>query len=248
MLKCEVAKGKDANSLIRIESQLEFFKPEDTIFFHYERRINDVIARNRSLHLHIHKADKSTFDTQLTLYRSEDLQKPVFAGYVWSYTTAKKEVRAGSLKAFVGEDLKGSIEFTSPYQDDFKITGEAKKINDDGDKEAEIVHLKNDVETKGKISYNLDKFFMKAVVLNADGTTKRELEIDGGRKEKGRYKLALSSFPEGKRTIDLGIEHTQSSETVSCVSLSSIRSGSAFSARTHKRTGSSHDERRATSG
>ncbi|XP_018494601.2 apolipophorins [Galendromus occidentalis] len=213
VVKSEISRGKDANSLYRLESEVEFFRPEDTIFLHYERRLNDEIARNKSIHIHVHKKDKSDFDLHVTMYRSIDLQKPVFAGYYWSYVTAKKETRVGTMKAFLGEDLKGSIEFTSPYQDNFKITGEAKVVNDDGDKEAEIVHLKNDVETKGKISYNLAKLYMKAVVLNSDGTTGRELEVDGGRKEKGRYKLVLSSFPEGKRTTDLGIEHSRSSET-----------------------------------
>jgi len=212
-ISSDVSRGKDENSIIRIESKLEWLKPEDSVYLHYERRLNDVTPRNRSLHFHIHKEDKTDFDWSVTLYRSQDLEKPVFAGYMWSYITAKKEQREGSLRAFLGADLKGSIEFKSPYQDDFTITGEAKVLNDQGDKEAEIVHLKNGVETKGKISYNVQKAYVKAVVLDASGAEKRELEIDGGRKEQGRYKLVLSSFPEGKKTTDLGIEHTRTSET-----------------------------------
>lgn len=119
------------------------------------------------------------------------------------------------MKAYLGEDLKGYIDFQSPYQENFKITGQAKILNDDGDKEAEIVHLKNGVETKGKISYNLQKAYMRGIIFDAAGTEKREIEIDGGRREKGRYKIMLSSFPEGKKTTDLGIEHTRTSETVS---------------------------------
>ncbi|OQR71154.1 hypothetical protein BIW11_11172 [Tropilaelaps mercedesae] len=213
-LKSQVIRGADANSIIRVESQLNWFKPEEALFLHYERRVNDETPRNRSLHIHVHKQDKSDFNLHLTMYRSEDLQKPVFAGYYWSYVTAKKETRVGRMKAYFGEDLKGYIEFASPYQGDFKITGEAKVLNAEGDKEAEIVHLKNGVETKGKISYNLQKAYMKAVILDAAGVEKREIEIDGGRREKGRYKVLLSSFPEGKKTTDLGIEHTQTSDTV----------------------------------
>ncbi|CAN8004489.1 unnamed protein product [Ixodes hexagonus] len=171
------------------------------IYFNLIHKLDDQIATNRSIHIHMHHEDRSIFDTSLTVYRTATMERPIFGGYYWSWTTQRQGHKAGHATLFLGKNGRANFDYDS-FMGKISASGENQKAPNGDDMIDVILHGKNQ-EFKGRLIYNLKKYHLEGLTFDKDGNIARSFEISASNSsKKDALKLEMSHYEGNNRLTD----------------------------------------------
>lgn len=186
---------------LKVMAEIQPGDAANKIHFSMVRKIDDQIATNRSIHIHFHHEDRSIFDTSLTMYRTATMERPIFAGYYWSWTTRRQGHKAGHATVFLGKNGRAQFDYDS-FLGKISASGESQTAANGDDIIDVVLHGKNE-EFKGRFIYNLKKYHFEGLTFDKDGNTARSFEISASNSsKKDMFKMEMSHYEGNNKLTD----------------------------------------------
>uniref|UniRef100_V5ICY8 Putative vitellogenin-b n=2 Tax=Ixodes ricinus TaxID=34613 RepID=V5ICY8_IXORI len=186
---------------LKVMAEIQPGDAANKIHFSMVRKIDDQIATNRSIHIHFHHEDRNIFDTSLTMYRTATMERPIFAGYYWSWTTRRQGHKAGHATVFLGKNGRAQFDYDS-FLGKISASGESQTAANGDDIIDVVLHGKNE-EFKGRLIYNLKKYHFEGLTFDKDGNTARSFEISASNSsKKDMFKMEMSHYEGNNKLTD----------------------------------------------
>nr|BAL42280.1 Vitellogenin-B [Haemaphysalis longicornis] len=171
------------------------------IYFTLTEKVNDQIATNSSIHMHVHHEDRNLFDASLTLYKTLTPEPPIFGGYYWAWTTPRLGPKRGHATLFVGRNGVARFDYDS-FMGRWSASGESQRAQN-GDQHVDIVLQGPSEQFRGRIIYNLRKYKFEGITFDSEGKTSRSLEFSASNNTRNAgLKVELSHFEGNNQMTD----------------------------------------------
>ncbi|KAK8756498.1 hypothetical protein V5799_000800, partial [Amblyomma americanum] len=182
-----------------VSAQLQPGDAMNRIYFNLAEKLNDITATNRSLHIHIHHEDRNLFDASMTMYHTMTPERPVFAGYYWSWTTPRLGPKRGHVTFFIGRNGVAQLDYDS-FLGKWTASGQAQRAAN-GDETVDVMVQGERDQFRGRIIYNLRKYRFEGLTFDSEGKVSRSLELSASNSTRNAALKVEVSHYEGNNKI-----------------------------------------------
>ncbi|KAH8034778.1 hypothetical protein HPB51_002192 [Rhipicephalus microplus] len=179
----KIQKDISESTPLLVSAQLQPGDASNKMYFNLVEKLNEITATNKSVHIHIHHEDRSLFDTSMTVYHTITPERPVFAGYYWSWNTQKQGPKRGHATLFSRTGLKLTTrEHYARYDSilgKWTATGQSQRAPN-GDETVDVVFQGEREQFRGRIIYNLRRYRFEGLTFDEQGPYKARYSIGFG--------------------------------------------------------------------
>lgn len=201
IVKGQIQENIAESTPLLVSAEIQPGDARNKIYFTLTEKLNDQIATNSSIHMHMHHEDRNLLDASLTLYHTLTPEPPIFGGYYWAWTTPRLGPKRGHATLFVGRNGVARFEYDS-FLGKWSASGESQRAQN-GDQHVDIVLQGPSEQFRGRIIYNLRKYKFEGLTFDSQGQTARSLEISASNNTRNAaLKVELSHFEGNNKMTD----------------------------------------------
>uniref|UniRef100_A0A034WTS6 Vitellogenin 2 n=2 Tax=Rhipicephalus microplus TaxID=6941 RepID=A0A034WTS6_RHIMP len=197
----KIQKDISESTPLLVSAQLQPGDASNKMYFNLVEKLNEITATNKSVHIHIHHEDRSLFDTSMTVYHTITPERPVFAGYYWSWNTQKQGPKRGHATLFIGRNGAAELNYDS-ILGKWTATGQSQRAPN-GDETVDVVFQGEREQFRGRIIYNLRRYRFEGLTFDEQGKTSKSLEISASNSTRNAaLKVEFSHFEDNNKMTD----------------------------------------------
>uniref|UniRef100_A0A131YSR5 Vitellogenin B n=1 Tax=Rhipicephalus appendiculatus TaxID=34631 RepID=A0A131YSR5_RHIAP len=197
----QIQKDISETTPLLVSAQLQPGDASNKIYFNLAEKLNEITATNKSVHIHIHHEDRNLFDTSMTVYHTITPERPVFAGYYWSWNTQKQGHKRGHSTLFIGRNGAARFDYDS-ILGKWTATGQSQRAPN-GDETVDVVFQGEREQFRGRIIYNLRRYRFEGLTFDEQGKTSKSLEISASNSTRNAaLKVEFSHFEDNNKMTD----------------------------------------------